>query len=446
MSKAAFQARVRGPVFTPGDAGYGSEVAAFNTAVVQTPEIVIGAASGDDVVEAVRVARERGLSVSVQGAGHGGLRPVRSGVLVSTRRLDRVAIDPESRIATIAAGTRWSKVVAAAGEHGLAPICGSSVDVGVVGYLLGGGLGPLARSHGFSSDYLVSVRVVTGTGELVDASAEERPDLFWALRGGKTGLGLVTELRLRLVPLRTLYAGFLAFDELHLERAIRGYVEWTRTAPARVTTSVAVIRYPDLEAVPPIFRGRRLLNLRFAYPGSNEEGERLARPLRALAPVYVDSLGELAAVDVAKISNDPRDPMPSSIVAMLLGAIDQGFVSRLLGTLGEGSPFVAAELRHLGEATRADVPEGSAVGGRDAEYSLGLIGTNPAYFESVVPAAGERVRDAVGAYISPETNVNFLGTLRSKEHLASAWSRETFARLAEVRKRYDPDGVFSFDP
>ncbi len=96
---------------------------------------------------------------------------------------------------------------------------------------------------------------------------------------------MVTELRLRLVPLRALYAGFLAFDEPHLETALRGYVDWTRQADPRVTTSLAIIRYPDLEVVPAILRGRRLLNLRFAYPGSIDEGERLARPLRSRSGV-----------------------------------------------------------------------------------------------------------------------------------------------------------------
>ncbi len=444
MSKAAFLARVRGPVLTPGDPEYAAEVALFNTAAAQSPAIAVGATSSEDVVQSVRVARELGLRVSVQGAGHGGIRPVRAGVLISTRRLDQVSVHAESRIATVAAGARWSKVVTAAAEHGLAPICGSSTDVGVVGYLLGGGLGPLARSHGFSSDYLTSARVVTGTGELVDASAEERPDLLWALRGGKVGLGSVTEVRVRLIPLRTLYAGFIAFDEPHLEQALRGYVDWTKQAEARVTTSVAVIRYPDLEGVPPMFRGRRILNLRFAYPGSNQDGERLAGPLRSLAPVYFDGLGELSAVDVAKISNDPREPMPSSIQAMLLGSIDQEFVTRLLGELAADSPFVACELRHLGEATRVDVPEGSAVGGREAEYSLGLVAANPATFESV-PAAGDRLRGAIERYVAPETNVNFLGAVRSKEHFESAWPASTVRRLTEVRKRYDPEGVFSFE-
>jgi hypothetical protein len=363
MTKAAFSARVHGPLFTPEDAGYAAEIAGFNTAVTHTPALVVAATSAEDVVEAVRVAHELGLRLSVQGAGHGGLEPVRGGVLISTRRLDQVRVDPESRLATVGAGTRWSQVVRAASEHGLAPVCGSSTDVGVVGYLLGGGVGPLARSHGVSSDYVTSLRVVTGTGEHLEVSADRYPDLFWALRGGKFGLGIVTELTIRLVPLRTLYAGSLFFEEAHLERALRGYVDFTREAASSVTTSAAIIRFPDFEVVPPIFRGRRLLSVRFAYPGSSEEGERLARPLRSLAPVYLDDLRELAAVDVHKICNDPRDPMPSSVVAFWVGAIDQDFVTRWLAELDGDSPFGVAEIRHLGAATRVDVSGGSAVGG-----------------------------------------------------------------------------------
>lgn len=443
MAKSAFQARVRGPVFTLGDAGYASEVATFNTAVVQTPEVVVGVTSREDVIEAVRVARELRLRVSVQGAGHGGLMPVRSGLLINTRRLDHVSVDAEARVATVGAGVPWWKVVEAASEHGLAPVCGSSVDVGVMGYLLGGGLGPLARSHGFSSDYVVSAEVVTGTGELLRVSSSEHSDLFWALRGGKVGLGVVTEVRVRLVPLPSLYAGFLAFDGPVIERVLRGYIDFTRDAPSEVTTSAAIVHFPNVEAVPEIFRGRRILSLRFAYPGPVAEGERLARPLRELGPIHLDSLGELPAVEVAKISNDPRRPLPSAIVAMLLGQVDQGFVDRVLEALEEDSPFTVAEIRHLGGATRVDAPEGSAVGGRGAEYSFGVIASNPALFETVVPAAGERLLGAMEPYRFAETNINFLEGPHAKKQLASAWSPATFARLEAVRRKYDPDGVFS---
>ncbi|RYE39201.1 MAG: FAD-binding oxidoreductase, partial [Hyphomicrobiales bacterium] len=209
------------------------------------------------------------------------------------------------------AGARWDAVTAAAAEHGLAPISGAAGTVGVVGYLLGGGLGPLARSHGFSSDYIESFTVVTGTGDVVIASQDHNSDLYWALRGGKGGLGIVTEVRLRLIELSTLYAGSLFFEEEHIEAALRGWIDWTATAHAQVSTSAAILSFPPLDFIPEPFRGRRLLHLRFAYPGSHEEGETLAAPLRAFAPIYMDMLGVLPVAGVASIHNDPCDPCPT---------------------------------------------------------------------------------------------------------------------------------------
>jgi FAD/FMN-containing dehydrogenase len=155
-------------------------------------------------------------------------------LLVSMRRLKDVSVDREARTARIGGWARWQAVITAANEYGLAPIAGSSTTVGVVGYLLGGGLGPLARSHGFSSDYIVGFSVVTGEGNLVEANAEQNADLFWALRGGHSGLGMVTEVRLRLVELRVLYAGALFFDEPNIEAALRARINATsfaRTSP-----------------------------------------------------------------------------------------------------------------------------------------------------------------------------------------------------------------------
>jgi hypothetical protein len=437
--------RVSGPVYAPGDSGYAPEIAAFNTAIVHTPDLVVGAESAADVVEAVRFAREHGHRVAVQATGHVG-SPITSGVLISTRRLDRVDIDAGRRTATIGAGVRWEAVIAAAAEHGLAPIAGSSAVVGVVGYLLGGGLGPLARSHGFSSDYLLALTVVTADGDVIEASPQRNTELFWALRGGKGGLGVVTEVRLRLVELSTLYAGSLFFDEANIEAALRAWVDWTAAADARVTTSAAIIRFPALDVVPDPFRGRLLLSLRFAYPGTVEEGARLAEPLRSAAPVYVDALDELPAAEVARIHNDPSEPNPAWVSGMLLSHIDQEFASVLLDHVDADAdaPFVSAEIRHLGGATERDVEGGSAVGGRDAEFTLGFVGANPQLFRSVLPAALDRLIGDLRAWISPETNINFVGKLRSAEHLASAWPPPILAKLGELRRQYDPDGVFAY--
>jgi FAD/FMN-containing dehydrogenase len=330
--------------------------------------------------------------------------------------------------------------------HGLAPITGSSPTVGVVGLLLGGGLGPLARSHGFSSDYLVAVDVVTGAGDRLRVSATEHPELFWALRGGKVGLGVVTSVEIRLVPLPSLYAGSLFFDEGQIEAALRGWLAWTASADVRVTTSVAIVRFPPLDRLPPPLRGRRLLSLRFAFPGSEEEGKQLAAPLRAFGKVYLDYLGPLPAAEVARIHSDPTDPVPSWTTGMLLSRTDQDFASVLLSHFGPGTdaPFVAAEVRHIGQAARRDVGEGSAVGGRTAEFTLSLVSSNPARF-AAAPAAVDRLRDQLQPWLSPETNINFGTWPPTPGHRSRAWPATTLARLNEVRRKYDPSGLMPFD-
>lgn len=444
---AALADRVAGPVFTPADAGYAEEILAQNRAVVHTPDVVVGATSADDVVEAVRFAREHGYRVSVQSTGHGAHAPVADGLLITTSRLDAVRVDPEGRLAVVGAGVRWGAVLAAAAEHDLAAIPGASGSVGVVGYLLGGGLGPLARSHGFSSDYVESFRVVTGHGELVQASADENAELYWALRGGKIGLGVVTDLTLRLVRLDGLYAGSLFFDEPHLESALRAWVEWTADADPRVTTSVAIIRFPDLEVVPDVFRGRRMLSLRFAFPGDASTGRRLAAPLRAAAPVHLDALDELPPGEMARIHNDPDQPGPSWGRGMMLDGIDQDFASCIVHLLGPGTdlPFVAAEIRHLGGATARDVDGGSAVGGREPGLTFMLIGAPvPDLFDAVLPAAAQHVVDELAPWVAPTTTINFASYPSEHSAWKSAWTEDTFARLAAVRSRHDPEGVFPY--
>ncbi len=335
-------------------------------------------------------------------------------------------------------------MVVEAAAHGLAPITGSAGTVGVVGYLLGGGLGPLARSHGFSSDYVESFTVITGTGEIVEASSQQNPDLFWALRGGKFGLGIVTEVRLRLVPLVRLYAGALFFAEAETEAALRGWIRWTAQADRRITSSAALIRFPSFEAVPAPLRGRRLLSVRFALPDPGAAGPQLAAPLRALAPVHLDALGDLAAADIARIHNDPTEPGPSWVAGQLLGPIDDDFASALLAEVGPEShtPFIAAEIRQIGGATAPDVPGGSAVGGRAASYTLGLVGVDPAGFADAMPAAADRAITRLQRYLSPETNANFLANPRSTDRLTVPWLPETAARLQTIRRRFDPEGLW----
>ncbi|GAB3604922.1 FAD-binding oxidoreductase [Conyzicola nivalis] len=443
IDTAELRSRIAGVVLSATDEGFAAEVAGFNLAIEQTPDVAVGAASTSDVVDAVRFARELALPVRVQSTGHGAHERITDGVLITTRRLNSVKVDPATRIATIGGGARWSRVIAAGAPLGLAPVGGASPAVGVVGYLTGGGFGPLARSHGVSSDLVRGFTVVTGTGDVVEASATSNPDLFWALRGGKTGFGIVTEVRLELVELPSLYAGSLLFENQHIEKVLRGWLDYTHTADDAVTTSVVMLRFPPIDAVPEPMRGKNFASVRFAFPGEIGQGKRLAAPLRALAPVFIDSLGELPIDEIGLVHNDPEGPSPSWSNGTLLSHDDPGLADAVLAAAGPAAriPFVAAELRHLGAATAVDVPEGSAVGGRSGRYTFTLIAApEPSLFQNIVPEAANRIFEALRPWINAESNVNFSG------HGGAGtpnWSPAATERLAAVRAAYDPDRVFA---
>lgn len=437
------KARITGRVLEPTDPDFRAVVTGFTLSATYAPDAAIAVASESDVVEAVRFARENGLKVAIQATGHGASGTITGGLLILTAALDSVTIDGE--LATIGAGARWSSVTAVAAPLGLTAITGSAPSVGAIGYLLGGGLGPIARSHGFSSDYLRSFRIVTGGGELVTASATEHADLFWALRGGKAGFGVVTSVELQLVPLTEIYGGSLIFASADIDAGFRGWIEWTATADPNVSTSAAIIRFPPFEQIPAPLRGNTVLALRFASPEVTR-GEALAAPLRALAPVMMDLLGAMPTSDMGRIHNDPTDPTPSWVSGAMFTHVDEDFSSSMLAAVGAGipSPFVSVELRHLGNRTTVDVDGGSAVGGRDAAFALAVVGVpNP---HAPVPALDaawwELSRDLKG-WLAPVTTINFAGEPSAAE-FKNSWPEALFARLQNIAAQYDPDQLFSW--
>lgn len=445
---ARLRERVGGTVYVRGDEGLAAEVACFNPAIRHDPDVVVAVASESDVAEAVRFAAEHGLPVRVQATGHGAEAAITGGLIVSTRALDTIEVDAPSRRVRLGAGVRWAPVIARAAEHGLAPVTGSSTSVGAVGYTLGGGLGPLARTHGFTADWVRGFRVVTAQGEVVVADAESHPELFWALRGGKGGLGIVTEMTLEIVPLTTLYAGSVFFEGDAIEPAFRAWVDWAAGLGEEATTSVVLLRVPDVDGPPPPLRGRTVLSVRFAYPGDSAAGERLFAPIREAAPVFLDAVGEIPATAVATIHNDPEQGSPAWIRGFMLDDFDAADGDALLDVAGPRveTPFLAVEIRQLGGAAHRDTADGTAVGGRDSGYTLSAIAADPATFDSVAPAAAEALSRALQHRISAVTNVNWAADLTDPATFENAWPADVHARLTGVRASYDPDRVFAFGP
>ncbi|MEZ0493635.1 FAD-binding oxidoreductase [Kineococcus sp. TBRC 1896] len=431
---------IRGPVLRPGQVGFAEEVAGFNAAWTPTPRIAIGAVSADDVAAAVQHARLTGARLRTQATGHG-LRGTLDGtVLVTTRRLDSVRVDPGSRTATIGAGARWRAVVDAAAAHGLAPLCGSSTAVGAVGYTLGGGVGALGRQHGFSADRVRSLEVVTADGHRRHVDVLHHPDLFWALRGGRDGLGVVTSLTLDLVPVATVHGGGLFFDLSTAHDVLHTWREWAPGLPEHVSTSIAFLRLPPDPALPEPLRGRAVVHVRFTSTGTDEEASRLLAPVRAAAPVVLDTLTRIPFTAIDGVHADPTAPVPFAESGTGLRTFDAPTADAVLARVDAGSGCVLAmvELRLLGGALGRPPRVANSVTGRGAAFSLMGLGVP-------VGPGGDRVAEqlhGLRAAVTPWATAGPLNLAGDGDH-RGLWSAGDRARLAGVRRRYDPRGTFS---
>jgi len=220
------------------------------------PAAIVYAQSPGDASEALAFAREHDLRVAVQATGHRETVDGKGCLVINTSRMKALAVDPASATAFLEAGVKWGEVLAQAQAHGLAPLLGSSGDVGAVGYTLGGGLGWLARKYGMSVDSVLRFEVVTADGRVLSPSPEENPDLFWALRGGGGGFGVVTGMEIRLHPVARVYAGNLFYPADMAKAVWRRYREWVAHAPDELTSSIVLMNYPPLPQLPPVLSGQ----------------------------------------------------------------------------------------------------------------------------------------------------------------------------------------------
>ncbi|WP_206785122.1 FAD-binding oxidoreductase [Amycolatopsis sp. MtRt-6] len=422
----------------PGQDGYAEEVAGFQTAVPSTPAAVVAAESAEDVVAAVRYATEHRLAVAVQATGHG-LTAGTDGLLISTRRMTGVEIDAAARTARVEAGARWEAVIAAAGAHGLAPLSGSSPDVGVVGYTLSGGFGLLARRYGRAADHVRALDVVTADGEL--RRAEPGSDLFWALRGGRDGFGVVTAIEFGLLPVAELYGGSLTFDGADVPAVLRAWRTWSAAAPDTLTTSLAMIRYPDLPMVPAPVRGRHVAQVRVAYLG--EDGDDVVAPLRAVTPALADTLRRLPFTESGSIAAEPRQPHGYHGTNATVSQLNDAMLDAIVEHAGPGAaapPVLIID--RLGGAL-ARTPETPGVGwDSSAEFvvrALSLVG------DDGVPAirrAHAKLFDALAPWTTGRLLPFVYGEHAPEEVAESVFPAADLRRLRELKRRYDAGNVF----
>ncbi len=438
---------VHGPVYAAGDDGLAAEVATWNVAVQHTPAIAVGATCAADVAAAVSWAVAHGLGIAVQATGHGPVRNADGAMMITTRRMQGVFVDPERRIARVEAGVRWKRVMETAAEFGLAGLCGSSSDVGVVGYTLGGGLGSLGRKFGFAADHVRAVEIVTADGRQRTLSADSEPELFWAVRGGKGNFGVVTALEIELVPVAGLYAGGIFFAGEDMAALLHAFRQWAPTMPEEVSTSIAILRLPDMEFLPPPLRGQLAVHLRYAYSGSDaDEAERLLAPMKDVGRVLLGFVGPIRTDEMDSIHMDPVDPMPAWEKGQTLTALTEEGVDALLAVAGPQAqvPLMMVEIRLLGGALARPAKVPNAVPGRDAAFAMLVLGPGVPELAEVVPVVGRAALGALAPWKAPATLINFLGDVAGPQEVAAAYPPGVYQRLAEVKAAVDPGRVFSF--
>jgi FAD/FMN-containing dehydrogenase len=385
----------------------------------------------------VQYAAAHGLRVAVQCTGHGAAAGIDESVLlVSTARLDAVEVQPDGT-ARAGAGARWQQVVDASVPHGYAPLNGSSLDVGVVGYITGGGLGPLARTFGFASDRVTAFDVVTADGTLRRATPSEEPELFWGLRGGKGSLGIVTAVEFGLVPVVSIYGGGAWFDGSDAAAVLETWRTWSAGLPEEATTSVALMQLPPLPGVPEPLAGRLTVAIRYAFTGDAAEGEALFAPVRAALTPVLDGVGVLPYAAIDAVHADPVDPLPFHERAALLADLPSQAVDALMRSAGpdSGSSLVMVEIRQLGGAVARPGQLPSAVSHRAAAYTLLCLGIAAPPVAANTAADCARVIDAAQPWATGGLLPNFGGGG------VSAYDAETLTRLRGLIAAYDPSGL-----
>jgi len=431
-----------GAVHLPGDPGYDAARTPWNLTVDQRPAAVVYPANADEVGEVVRAAAAAGLRVAPQGTGHnaGPLGDLSDTVLLRTSAMTGVHVDPAQRIARVEAGVLWLDVVEAAAPYGLTALHGSSPDVGVVGYSLGGGIGWYARQLGMATNSVTAVELVLGDGTRLRADAEHHPDVFWAVRGGGGSFGIVTAMEFRLYDIETAYAGFLLWDMQHAEKVLRTWAAWTETAPDCVTTSLRMMNLPPMPELPPFLRGRQLVVVDGAVLGEDARAEEILADLRALEP-EMDTFARVPAPGLVRLHMDPEGPTPGVSASTLLADLPEAAIESFLALAGpgSGSSLLAAELRQQGGALARPAEGAGALPQLDGKFVLfGVAIAATPELAARGQADADALVDALSSYSSGRDYLNFAET---PVDMRRSFSEETWKRLQGVRSAVDAGGV-----
>jgi len=435
-------AQMSGRVVTPSDPDWDATRQVFNLATDLRPAAVALPHHVRDVVAAVDYARTKGLRVAPQATGHnadahGALDET---LLVDVRELQQISIDVDARRVRVGAGVKWGRVAPQLSKHGVAALHGSSPDVGVAGYSLGGGMGWLGRKHGLQANSVTAIELVTADGRATRVDAEHEPDLFWALRGGNGNFGVVTAIEFAVYPVKDLYAGVMFFPFQRAAEVLHAWTELVPTLPDEMMSWASLLQFPDAPFVPEPVRGGSFAVVYGAFLGTEARGRSLLRPVRELSPA-MDTFAMVAPAALGDMAMDPPDPLPFVTNTALLSDLPRAGVADLVAAVGpeSGSNLAMVELRQLGGALGRRPPGAGARATLPGTLSLIALGVpEDAETEAIARTYLESLDQAVRPYHVGD----YANFVMEPTDASRFFDTDTWARLRQVKALYDPDDLF----
>jgi FAD/FMN-containing dehydrogenase len=436
---------LHGSLVQPGDPLYMEARAVHNAAIDRYPALIVRCADASDVAAAIAYARAHDLEIAVRSGGHSlaGFGTTEGGLVIDLSPMKAIAVDPLHRTARLEPGLTWAEVAAATQPYGLALTSGNMGSVGVGGLLLGGGIGFMVRKYGLTIDRLRAVELVTADGRLLRASADEHADLFWGLRGGGGNFGVATAFEVDLHPAGTVLGGIVLYDAAEAKRLVPAFVHLAAAAPDELTTQGLLMCAPPLPFIPPELQGKPVFAIFVCYTGDLAEGERMVAPLRALGTPIADLIAPMPYPALFALTGGVATRgMAHDDHSLLLKTLDdaalQTFVRETLFYLAPGMMAIVAV---LGGAMSRVAPDATAFAHRDAQAVLMISYTGPrSESNASLRASMEQIWQAIRPYGSG-AYVNFVAD-EGEERVHEAYPAATYARLAALKRQYDPTNLF----
>ncbi len=443
---SALREQVQGLVLEPTDTGFEKALRGWELGYQHHPAVVVMASDTVDILQTVAFAKAGGFKVAVQSTGHGFVRDAENQILLNVSRLKAVRIDPIAKTATIQPGATWGNVLQAAHQHGLVGLVGDTPSVGATGYVLGGGTGWFARKYGMGIDSLLEAEIITADGQLQVVNQYSDPDLFWAIRGGAGGFGVVSRITLQLYSHPQVTAGQFIFPFESAKEVFQHYREWIQTLPNEITSRIMMLRGPDAEMMPPFARGKIAVMIQFVYTGSKTEVQPNLAGLNSIPNPIAQMVSEISPTELGHFFGSPPAPMDATGRAELLDTINDNMIDVLLHTLSlEQSSFYLCELRHLGGAISSIPDDATAFAHRDAKFLLNFraIVADPnekSAAEHYTQVFTENLSHFANGAVLPNFVVGDEGIARDQ----AAYRGLKAMRVALQKSRFDPQNMFAY--